>query len=123
MPFEAAFAFTDVKTHRVPLGINLFHPGGLSVSFKATYLNQSGNFEIREPPVPVFPDLPFVAGSTDFWVLDVAVRYRLPKRYGFLVFGASNLTDETALYQATDLRNPTIRPGRQIFGKVTLAFP
>ena len=58
-----------------------------------------------------------------FWVVDAALRYRLPKRYGFLVAGVNNLTDERSTYQATDPRNLAIRPGRVIFARVVLAFP
>ena len=35
----------DVETNYVPLGINFFHPSGLSASFKGTYVDQDGEFE------------------------------------------------------------------------------
>ncbi len=35
----------DLRTHRVPLGINFFHPSGLSVGVTATYYDQKGTIE------------------------------------------------------------------------------
>src|SRR5262249_8890971 len=32
----------DANTHRVPLGINFFHPSGVSAQLGATYYNQDG---------------------------------------------------------------------------------
>ena len=110
------FAFKKLDTHRVPLGVQLFHPSGLSVSFGATYLDQDGTF-LRNSTAT------FEEGSRDFWVLDAGIRYRLPRRYGFVAFGVNNFLDEDSPYQATDVHNPDLRPGRLFYGKVTLAFP
>jgi tetratricopeptide (TPR) repeat protein len=110
------FALTRVDTHRVPLGVQLFHPSGFSVAFGATYLDQDGSF-LRSSTVT------FEDGSRDFWVFDTGIRYRLPRRYGFVAFGVNNFLDEDSPYQATDVHNPELRPGRLIYGKVTLALP
>jgi len=48
---------------------------------------------------------------------------RLPKRYGFVTVGVSNLFDEDFKSEDTDVNNPEIQPARMIFGKVILAFP
>jgi hypothetical protein len=103
-------------THRVPLGVELFHPWGWSVLFGATYLDQHGVF-LRNSTAT------FEDGHRDFWVLDTGLRYRLPQRYGFLAFGVNNFLDKESPYQSTDVRNPSQRPGRFFYGKVTLAFP
>jgi hypothetical protein len=55
--------------------------------------------------------------------VDTALRYRLPKRFGFLAVGVNNLTDERSTYQATDSRNLRIRPGRVVYASVVLAVP
>jgi tetratricopeptide (TPR) repeat protein len=110
------FAFTKLDTHRVPLGVQLFHPSGISVSFGATYLDQDGTFLRNSTGA-------FEEGSRDFWVLDAGIRYRLPRRYGFVAFGVNNFLDEDSPYQATDVHNPDLRPGRLFYGKITLAFP
>jgi len=110
------FSFSKVKTHRVPLSARFFHPSGFSAFATATYLKQEGEFR----PANEFD---YVPGDRSFWVVDAGLRYRLPKRYGFLVAGVNNLTDETSTYEATDPTNLTIRPGRVVYARVVLAFP
>jgi tetratricopeptide (TPR) repeat protein len=107
----------DVATHRVPLGINFFHSSGLSASLKGTYVNQDGSFA-RKDETRVFNN-----GDDDFFLIDVAISYRFPKRYGFLTIGVKNLTDEDFEYFDSDRDNPGFQPERFFFGKVTLALP
>jgi outer membrane receptor protein involved in Fe transport len=109
-------AFRDVTTQRVPLGLHFFYPVGLSASLKATYFNQDGDFRRQGGDC-------CESGSDDFWVVDAAISYRLPKRYGFVTLGVTNLFDKSFKYQETDLRNPIILPHRFIFARVTLALP
>ncbi len=109
-----------VDTTRVPLGINFFHPSGLSTSLKASYVNQNGVFQ-REGSVSFQP------GNDHFWVVDAAISYRLPKRYGFITIGATNLFDQKFKYFDTDKGsvnvNPRVIPDRVVFGRITLALP
>jgi Flp pilus assembly protein TadD len=112
------FGIEEVKTHIVPLVVSFFHPSGLSAAFGATYYDQEGTFQ-KEGPIP----LPFEEGEDDFWLANAAVSYRLPKRYGFVTVGVTNLFDKDFEYADTDFENPSIQPERYIFGKVTLAFP
>jgi tetratricopeptide (TPR) repeat protein len=107
----------DVKTHYVPLGINFFHPSGLGASVKGTYVNQKGSFEL------VGAMGTFENGEDDFWVMDASINYRLPKRYGFITVGATNLFDKEFSYFDTDPENPRIVPDRFLFARVTLAIP
>jgi Tfp pilus assembly protein PilF len=108
--------FSKAKTQKVPLGIRYFHPSGVSAAFVATYLDQTGNFQP--------PDLSgYVAGSRTFWVFDATVRYRLPKRYGILVAGVKNLTNQQSTYQATDPANLDVVPGRVVFVRGVFAIP
>jgi tetratricopeptide (TPR) repeat protein len=116
---DILFFYSSVKTHRVPLSVRFFHPSGLSAFVGATHLKQDGDFLEFGP----MGEPEFVPGDRSFWVVDAALSYRLPKRYGFLVAGVNNLTDERTTYQATDPRNLSIRPGRLIFARVVLAFP
>jgi len=104
-----------LDTHRVPLAISFFHPSGFSASLTATYFNQEGDF------VRVFGEPPQSA-SDEFWTVDVGISYRLPKRYGFLAVGATNLLDEEFNLWDTDIRNPLIQPTRRIYARVTVAF-
>jgi len=100
----------------VPLGVTLFHPSGFSASLQTTYYHQHGT---------VFPQGAdnFVSGTSDFWLVDAGLSYRLPKRYGFITVGVKNLADKKFKYQGTDFKNPTIQPSRMAFVRITLAFP
>ena len=84
---------------------------------KGTYVDQEGEFERKD-----FPGA-FTEGSDDFFLVDAALSYRLPKRYGFLTLGVKNLFDEEFQYFDTDPKNASIQPARYVFAKVTLAFP
>jgi hypothetical protein len=109
----------NVNTHRVPLGINFFHPSGLSATFKASYVNQQGRFERQNP----FATGIFEGGDDQFWLFDTAISYRLPKRLGFISVGVKNLLNKHFKYFDPDYFNPSIVPDRFIFAKITLALP
>ena len=112
------FTIKDVDTHRVPLGVNFFHPSGLSAGLKATYYYQDGTFQTQEAADDEFED-----GDDKFWVVDAAVSYRIPKRHGFITFGVTNLFDEDFEYADLDVDNPSVQPDQSVFFKVTLALP
>jgi outer membrane receptor protein involved in Fe transport len=116
--FERLSSF-EIENHRVPLGINFFHPSGFSAEVKAIYLNQEGQFFV---PSAVDPLDPFKADTDQFWVVDTSIRYRLPNRLGFVTFGVSNLFDKKFNFQETDPAAPILQRDRIIFGRVTLAF-
>lgn len=104
------------ETHSMPLGANFHHPSGLSASLLVTYFNQHGRF------FPQGAD-DFRSGSSDFWLVDVGLSYRLPKRHGLITAGVKNLFDNQFRFQETDFKNPTIQPNRMAFVRVTLEFP
>ena len=108
----------NVKTHRLPLGITYFHPSGLTAALQGTYYDQSGDFVRQDALFPT----DFVSGDDQFWVFDLSLSYRLPKRNGFLTFGAKNLFDEEFNYQDTDPNGHSIEPSRMIYGQLTLSF-
>jgi tetratricopeptide (TPR) repeat protein len=105
----------EMDTHRLPLGINFFHPSGLSASLTTTYYNQDGTFERLQTGM-------LETGSDTFWLTDVAISYRLPKRYGFITVGAKNVFDKEFKYYDLDWKNPAIQPASFFFGKITLAL-
>ena len=82
----------------------------------ATYFEQEGIFG------GLWTTDPIEEGEDEFWIVDVAVNYRLPKRQGFVTVGATNLFDEDFSYFETDLNNASIQPERMVFGKLTLAW-
>jgi tetratricopeptide (TPR) repeat protein len=114
----AGTGFRSVETHRVPLGINMFHPSGLRIGVSASYVDQRGRFVRRMSPNNPLGEL----GSDEFWVVDAEVGYRLPQRYGLVALGVRNLLDEDFNFQETDPTQPTLERGRTLFASFTLAF-
>ena len=105
-----------VNTHRVPFGFNFFHPSGFSAVLTVSYVDQSvrlADFLTGEPRT----------GDDQFFTLDGGINYRLPKRYGFVTLGATNLSDKKFKYFDRDLNNPSVQPKRTLFAKITLALP
>ncbi|MGA1824943.1 MAG: tetratricopeptide repeat protein [bacterium] len=109
-----------LTTHRVPVGITFFHTSGLGISLNATYINQDGDFQDDAQSAPGNPL--FNHGEDEFWIADAAIRYRLPRRKGFLSIGAINLFNQNFQYHETDVHNSPIQPERIVFGRVTLIF-
>jgi len=109
------FGFEHLTTNRVPLGLRFFHPCGLSFGLKTTYFDQQGDFARRGGAC-------CESGNSEFWVVDSGISYRLPKRYGLVTVGVTNLFDEHFKYQETDFNNPTIQPDRSVFTRLTLSF-
>jgi Flp pilus assembly protein TadD len=128
--FERGEEFTgidrikEVKTHRLPFGINFYHPSGLGAMVRATYYNQKGEFQPQGAAGydPFTGEPIFVQGDDSFWVFDAAVSYRLPKRLGFITVGAKNLFDKSFQFADTDPTNPAIQPRRFLFARATLSF-
>ena len=58
-------------------------------------------------------------------LLDVRRGHPVPPAEALRLRGIrrEQLPDEDSPYQATDLHNPDLRPGRLFYGKITLAFP
>jgi TonB dependent receptor len=128
-----AFFFENANTHRVPLGLRFYHPSGFSAGLRATFFQQSGHFRQQSTAT-------FISDRDDFWVTDAAIGYRLPKRYGFVTVGVTNLFDRRFNYQQTDRSvanslsvgavsfsttsgSATIQPTRTVFARFTLALP
>lgn len=107
----------DVETNFFPLGVNFFHPSGFYAALKGIYIDQKGSFE-RQFKIGISED-----GQDNFWLVDALIGFRLPKRYGFITVGVTNLFDEDFQYYDTDPKNPRIQPERSVFAKLTLAFP
>ena len=65
----------------------------------------------------------FDDGDDQFWLVDAAISYRFPKRYGFVTLGVKNLFDEEFDYFEVDKNNLNIQQDTQVFFKLTLALP
>ena len=103
-----------IKTHRFPFAVSLFSSLGFSSQIKATYIDQEGEFGDRINGV--------TSGDDKFWIVDAFIRYRLPKRWGFITLEARNLFDEDFHFQDTDPAHPVIYPELLILTRLTLAF-
>jgi outer membrane receptor protein involved in Fe transport len=109
--FANAGEKTDIRTHRVPLSVGLYHPSGFSGRVQATYIDQQGTFGV-----------PAESKGDTFWLLDASISYRLPRRWGIITLEGRNLLDEHFRFQDTDVSNPTLIPERLILLKFTLAY-
>ncbi len=114
------FGYSHMKTERMPLEIRYFAPGGFTIGGRASYVQQSGEFQsaVRQAPF----DAPLAYGEDRFFVLDAFVGYRLPNRRGFLSLNADNVLDESFQFQDVDPTNPSLFPERLISLRFTLAF-
>jgi len=103
-----------VDTQRVPLGVHFFHPSGFSAHARATYVVQHVQLDELSGSR---------SGRTDFWLFDPEISYRLPKRYGIVAVGVTNLFDTEFKFFERDLKNPTIQPERFVYARFTVALP
>jgi len=114
---ENAFNIEEVKTHSFPLGFNFYHPSGFSTQLTASFKDQSGDFQSQGSSTSL-------SGGDQFWLVDAAISYRLPRRLGLLTIGAKNLFDKSFAFQDSDpeRKNPVIQPARLVYAKFTLAL-
>jgi tetratricopeptide (TPR) repeat protein len=109
-----------VRTLSLPVGVSYFAPSGLFGTLGATYVDQ----KVRRSEFSTQGQ-----GDDQFFLVDVALGYRLPKRAGVLSLGINNLFDRAFNYQDDSYRQfrdePAIGPyfpQRTIIGRITLNF-
>ncbi|WP_347987836.1 FecR domain-containing protein [Methylomonas sp. AM2-LC] len=107
--------FNSVETHRIPLTVSFFDTSGFSIKIKNSFVHQSGEFQNQSTNNTT-------NGVSDFFVSDLNLSYRIPKRHGMISIGVNNLFSDKFNYQNTDYNDVTIAPGRVIFSRITLAF-
>ena len=117
--FTGELPATQVHTQRVPLTVNYFHPLGYFARLRTTYFDQEGKFTSGSGSTL---NAPTTDENDQFWLVDASVGYRLPKRYGFISAGVSNLFDEKFNFVDTDPYNPQIISDRFFFTRLTLSF-
>jgi tetratricopeptide (TPR) repeat protein len=110
--------FSRLRTQRLPLGINVFHPNGLRAGVEAVYVDQAGTFFIDNPDGAPLE----LKGDDQFWVFNASAGYKFPKRIGLISLEARNLFDKEFQFQDIDPSNPRIVPERVILLKLSLAF-
>ncbi|MBN1239762.1 MAG: TonB-dependent receptor, partial [Gammaproteobacteria bacterium] len=109
---------TRVRTHRIPIDFNYFHPSGFSAGITTTFVDQAGEFG----PMQFGPDPLTEHGEDRFWVTDLSLGYRLPSRHGLISLNVHNLLDEDFRFQDADPENPRILPERMLMLKLTVSF-
>lgn len=107
------------RTHRLPLSLNYFAPNGLRAGVTTTYVSQTGDFtpRVENTMIPIIEH-----GEDDFWVVDLSLGYRLPRRRGSISLEMDNVFDREFRFQDTDPENPTIMPERLLALRFTLAY-
>ena len=103
-------------TYSVPFGARYFHPSGFFAAAGAAYVNQDVD------RAEGFPD-----GTEDFFLVDAAVGYRLPKRFGIVSLSVYNMFDKGFKYMDDSFREFQVQPlvgpyipERQILARLTL---
>ncbi len=106
-----------VMTHSFPLSLNIFHSSGFFTKWNVTYVNQDVTYWRNSAPD---------RNNADFWTIDGAVGYRLPKRLGVISVEATNLFNQKFKYHNIfDANGPGLSkfaPARQLFLKLRLSF-
>lgn len=112
-----------VTTYSVPLTAKYFSPLGFFASVGGTFVHQ----EVRRASTAVFPTA--ADGNDSFFLVDAAVGYVLPKRYGLVSFEVRNLFDTSFRYQDDSYReftdNPVVSryfPKRTYMGRIILNY-
>jgi tetratricopeptide (TPR) repeat protein len=109
--------FLDAKTSQVPLSVLLLlKDSGVALRTTATRVRQTGEFRLD----PLSPD--FVSGTSDFWIVDLALTYQLPARRGLITAEVRNLFDDSFDYQETDIFTPTLARERLAFLRLSLSI-
>jgi hypothetical protein len=108
----------DVETITVPVALRYFNPNGLFAGLEVSYVHQ----DVDRPPDSTHND-----GNENVVLLDAAVGYRLPKRYGIVSLEGGNLLDQKFDYQdinflTSERRASPLIPERTILGRLTLSF-
>ena len=104
-----------VKTSRVRPQMRVFLPFGLYGSVAATRYDQS----VRQDDDLATPGT--VTQRAAFWVQDVELGYRLPKRYGTVAVQAQNLGDREFSFFDRTIQDDVV-PARRVLLKATFTY-
>ncbi|MCU7885965.1 MAG: hypothetical protein KZQ82_17380, partial [Candidatus Thiodiazotropha sp. (ex Lucinoma annulata)] len=116
----------ELETHSLPFAINYYHPLGFIFGFTTTYFDQKGIFQGNQ----IF-DIPREAEDR-FWLSDLAISYRLPRKHGLISLGVKNVFDKDfdfedrnsydSLSVEASASPSALSPERIIFGQLSLTF-
>ncbi len=114
----------NTNTHTASVSLRYFHPSGLFANMDPLLVSQAvTGYNLYST------EANGIETRTDtFLLLDAAVGFRLPKRYGVVKFQVRNLFDTHFNYQNEYWRTnnyetaPAFSPTRTFLGQITLAF-
>lgn len=112
--WEGPQGIAELETHRLTPHLRLFHPSGLRAAIEASYLDQRGDFGATE--------IGFTSDSDRFWVVDLALGYRLPDPRAAISLEIHNLFDESLHLLDTDPAQPRFLPERQVLLRLTVSW-
>ena len=108
----------EMKTQILPIRLSYSHPSGFVGRLVTKYVSQEIEWFV----------LPEIPSSDDFLLVDIAIGYRLPKRYGLLSLDIRNVFDEEFNFMDSSLRSsqeftaPMFLPQRTILFRLMLSF-
>ena len=105
-----------MRTHQLPVTLTYYHPTGFFGSLRATYIDQE-----------VTRGVPNIESDDQFWLADLSLGYRLPKRWGLLSVDVRNLFGTSFEFQDRSFQTsaflaPPFEPEQAVFAGLTLAF-
>ncbi|MGH8646781.1 MAG: TonB-dependent receptor domain-containing protein, partial [Gammaproteobacteria bacterium] len=115
----------EVETISVPVSASYFHPSGFFAGASVSFVDQ----DVEKLPLDSVGAANLSQGGDQFAVVDAAIGFRLPKRWGILSLQVHNLFDEGFNYQDDSFREfsnePTVGPyfpDRSVLGRITINF-
>lgn len=120
---DSGFVPRRVTTYSLPLGIQYFAPLGFFAGLGGTFVNQ----EVSRPDTAAFPYS--ADGRDSFFLVDTAIGYVFPRRFGLVSLQVRNLFDNDFDYQDDSYRefpnDPSSGPyfpDRTIIGRVVFNY-
>ena len=106
-------------THKLPLSLKVNYPSGWSGGLTASYYDQ----DIIQPTSTTT----FINNNDKFWMTDINIGYRFPKRLGNVSIEVRNLLDEDFMFYDAAFRAETSKPAtlyhdRSIWLRLALTF-
>lgn len=112
-----------VITYSVPVGVKYFSPLGFFAGVGGTFVHQ----DVRRASTAEFPTA--AEGNDSFFLVDAAIGYALPKRFGLISFEVRNLFDSSFKYQDDSYRefrdDPAVSrffPERTFIGRLVINY-
>lgn len=109
----------EVKTQSLPITVGYYDPNGIYFRVRETYYNQ---LVVQATSLTATQEL-----SDSFWLTDLEIGYRLPRRLGVVSLEIRNVFDQAFQYEGVNFqtgvaRPSPIQPERSAFLKFTVSL-